>query len=227
MNIFKSSFYGPVFTITVSADGEYRYDDGRSTFTFRCDGRDRPIGKNRTEACVKEGVDTLDLTRKENGVKTNIYHWELSSGAKVLTATTTAFRAGVPSITMEIVAARMSGSTDFAGQWQDTSYLHRHADMTLKLDTQILHIGYPDAGQYVDVPLDGADAPIHGPHAPEGTTYALRSAGRREFHMVTKHNGKALTQGFFELSGDGRIITESWWNPGQPAGKSTLVYERK
>jgi hypothetical protein len=121
----------------------------------------------------------------------------------------------------------MSGSNDFAGQWRDTSYLQLHGDMTLWLDSQTLHFSYPSAGQYIDAPLDGVDAAVHGPHAQEGTTYAVRPAGQREFLILTKRNGKALTQGSLELSADGKVITESWWNPGQPTDKGTLVYEKK
>ena len=227
LNPSKSSYQGPVVTISISADGEYRYDDGGSSFTFRCDGKDRPIGNNRTQACVKGSATTLDLTRKENGAKTNAYHWELSADGKVLTATATAFRPSGPVTTSQVVASRNSGSSGFAGQWRDTSYLQRHADMTLRLDSQTLHLSYPIAGQHVDAPFDGVDAAVQGPHAPEGVTYAVRLAGRREIRTLTKRSGKALTQGSLQLSDDGRVITDSWWNPGQPNGKGTFVYEKK
>lgn len=121
----------------------------------------------------------------------------------------------------------MSGSKDFVGQWRDTSYLQRHADLALRLEKQTLHLSYPSGGQYADAPFDGADVPLRGPHASEGLTYSARLVGRREIQTLTKRNGKALTQGSLELSNDGRIITESWWNPGQPAGKGKLVYERE
>src|SRR5437588_8434394 len=137
LNPSKGNFQGPTFTISISADGEYRYDDGRSSFTFRCDGKDRPIGENRTRACVKSSTTVLDLTRQENGATTNAYRWELSADEKVLTSTATEFRPSGPVVTNQIVASRMSGSNDFAGQWQDTSYLQRHAEMTLGLDRQM------------------------------------------------------------------------------------------
>lgn len=233
LNPSKSNFQGPVFTISISADGEYRFDDGRSSFTFRCDGEDRPIAKNRTRACVKSSPTVLDLTHKENGVKTTANHWELSASGEVLKLTATAFRSSGPVITGQIVASRVSGSNDFAGQWRDTSYLQRHADLALRLDRQTLHISYPSAGQYVDAPFDGADSPVHGadvpvhgPHAPGVVTYSVRLAGRREIITLTKLNGKALTQGSLVLSDDGRVITDSWWNPGRPADKGTLVYEK-
>lgn len=227
MNPSKGNFQGPILTISISADGEYRYDDGSSSFTFRCDGKDRPTGKNRTQACVTGSATVLDMIREENGAKTNAYHWELSDGAKVLTTTATAFRPSGPVITGQVVASRISGSNGFAGQWRDTSYLQRHADLTLRFDTQTLHIAYPSAGQYIDAPLNGLDAAVHGSHVLEGMTYGVRPAGRREFLILTKRNGKVFTQGSLELSGDGRIITESWWKPNQSSGKGTFVYERK
>jgi hypothetical protein len=128
---------------------------------------------------------------------------------------------------MQIVASRMSGSNDFAGQWQDTSYLQRHADMTLGLDSQALHIGYPNAGQYIDAPFNGVYSVDHGPNAPEGMSHTARLVGKREIVALAKRNGKVLIQSSLELSADGRAITESWWNPDQPSNKATFVYEKK
>ena len=226
LNPSKSSFQGPVFTITISADREYRYDDGNSSFTFRCDGRDRPIGRNGTRACVKSSPTVLDLIRKENGVKTSANRWQLSADGKVFTSTATAFRPTEQAVTAQVVSYRVSGSDDFAGQWRDMSYLQRHTEMILNLDSQAVHIGYPSAGQYIDASLDGVDTAVHGPHAPEGTTYSARLVGRREIHTLMKRNGKVLTQGSLKLSGDGRVITDSWWNPDRPADKGTFIYEK-
>lgn len=226
MNPSKGNFQGPIFTISISADGEYRYDDGRSSFTFRCDEKDRPIEKNRTRACVKNSATDLDLTQKENGIKTRANHWELSGGGKVLMLTATVFRPSGPVITAQVVASRISGS-GFAGQWRDGSYLQRHADMTLRLDSQTLHLSYPSGGQYIDAPFDGVDAAVHGPHAPGGVTYAVRLVGRREISTLTKYNGNALAQGSLELSDDGKVVTESWWNPDRPADKGMLVYDKR
>src|ERR1700722_9027834 len=227
MNPSKGNFQGSIFTISISADGEYRYDNGYSSFTFRCDGKDRRAQENWTQACVNRSDTVLDLTQKENGVKTRVAQWELSGDGTVFTSTATAFRPTGPVITGQVVGSRLSGSNGFAGQWRGTRDTQQHADMTLSLDTQTLHIGYPSAGQYIDAPLDGADAPVRGPHVPEGMTFAVRLVGRREISILEKRNGKVVTQDSLELSNDGRVITYSWWNPDRPSGKGTFVYERK
>jgi hypothetical protein len=163
----------------------------------------------------------------ENGVKTNTYHWELSAGGKIFTATATAFRPSGPVIVGQLVATRVSGSNDFAGEWKDTSFLQPPPDLTLRLDSQFLHVSYPSVGNYIDAPLTGADAAVRGALAPEGMTYSVQLAGRREISVLKKRNGKPVKQGSLELSADGRTIIESWWAPGRPAEKSRFVYEKK
>lgn len=220
----KSSYQGQVFTISISADGEYRYDFGNSGVSLRCDGKDRLIGKNRTRACTKSGATVLDITLKENGAKASAAHVELSTDGKLLTSTVTEFRPNGPVITSQIIVSRLSGSSGFAGQWRDTSYLQQHSEMTLRLDNEALHMDYPNAGQHIDAPLDGVEAAVHGPL--DGLTYALRIVGRRRFLTVTKRNGKVLNQGELVLSKDGRVITTSWWNSDRPNNVGTLVYEK-
>jgi hypothetical protein len=227
LNPSKSSFRGPILTISISADGEYRYDDGSLTFAFRCDGKDRPTTKDRTRACVKSTTTVLDLTQKENGVKTSVSHWELSADGNVFKATKTVFRADGPVVLGQLVASRVSGSNDFDGQWRDTSFLQRHSDMTLRLEAQTLHINYPNAEQHIDAPLNGVDVAVGGAHAPEGTTYTPRVAGSREIDYLTKHNGTVVEQGSLKLSSDGRAVVDSWWNPDRPNDKGSLVYEKQ
>jgi hypothetical protein len=226
LNPAKSSYKGQVLTISISAEGEYRFDESTS-HTLLCDGKARPIGNNRTLVCVRSDDTVFDIIEKENGIKTRATHNELSTDGKVFTTTVTEFRPNGPVVTSQIAFSRLSGSNGFAGQWRDTSYLQQHADMTLRLDSQTLHIGYPSVGQQIDAPLDGADAAVRGPRVLEGSTFAVRPAGRREFRTVAKRQGKLFSQGTLELSSDGRAITDSWWNPSQPSDTGTLVYDKQ
>jgi hypothetical protein len=227
LNVAKSSFQGPLFTIVVERDGEYRWEQGNTNLVFTCDGKFRSMGQDRMQACVKISDTALELTRKKDGVTTNTFRWELSNGGVRFTSTATAIRPSGPVVTAQIVASRMSGGAGFAGEWRDTSYLQQHTDMILRLEDRVLHIGYPSADLYLDTPLDGADVAVHGPHTEDGTMYSARSIGRREISILTKHYGKVLSQGEMVLSRNGRTITESWLNPDKPTDKGTLVYDKK
>lgn len=226
LNPTKSSYQGQVLTISISADGEYRFDE-TSSHTLRCDGNDRPIGNNRTLVCVKSSVTVLDITLEENGVKTRATHDELSTDGNVFTTTVTEFRQNGPVITSQIVFSRLSGANDFAGRWRDANYLQQHGSMTLKLDDQDLHIDYPNVGQYINASLNGAESELHGPRVLEGSTFAVRPSGTRGFLVMTKRQGKIYSQGSMKLSDDGRVITNSWWNPDRPNDIGTLVYDKR
>ena len=225
LNVSKSSYQGQVLTISSRADGQYRFDEN-SIHTIRCDGKGRPIDNDRTLVCTKSGVSELDITLEQNGVKTAVTRDQLSTDGKTFTTTVTEFRPSGPVLASQIIFSRLSGSDGFDGQWRDTSYLQEHADMTLRLDNQTLHIGYPDTGQYIDAPLDGVDAAVRGPHVLEGSTFAVRSAGRREFLTITRRQGKLFNRGTLELSNDGKVVTVSWWNPNRPDDRTALVYEK-
>jgi hypothetical protein len=227
VNPSKSNLQGPVFTVSVSPSGDYRYDDGKASFTFRCDGKDWAMGNNRTQTCLLTSATVLDLTRKENGIKTKTYHWELSSDRMIFTSVVTVFRKDGPVTLGQLIASRVSGSDGFAGQWRDQTYRQTHIDMVLTLDSNTLHIAYPDADEHIDATLNGIEAPVHGSRSLLGVTYMIQPSGQRHFLIQTKQNSKVLTQGSLELSSDGRSITNSWWPPDRPADKSTLIYEKQ
>ena len=118
LNPAQSNYQGRVLTISISSDNEYSFDE-KSSHTIRCDGKDQSIGNNRTLICVKNGVTALEMTLKENGVKTRATHDELSNDGRFFTTTVTEFRANGPVITSQTVFSRLSGTTGFAGQWLD------------------------------------------------------------------------------------------------------------
>ena len=227
VNPSKGNFHGPTFRISISGDGEYRYDDGVLAFTFRCDGKDRKTANGRTLACVNSSIGSLALVGKENGVSTNVDRWQLSADGEILRLSRTIIRPGAPSVTSQVVASRLSGSGDFVGRWRDTTYLQSHAEMTLKLDSQAIHIDYLNAGQYIDGPFNGVGAAVRGVHAPQGITYTAKLVGQHEIRTLASLDEKAILEHSFQLSGDGKTIAESWWNPGQPTAAGTLIYEKK
>jgi hypothetical protein len=199
LNPTTSGYKGQVLTISILPDGEYRFYEN-SGRTISCDGKERPIGNNRTGVCIKSGTTVLDITQKENGVKTRATHDEISTDGNAFTTTVTEFRPNGPVITSRIVFPRVSGSNGFEGKWRDTSFLREDADITLRLDNQVLHIDYSIAGQRIDAPLDGVESMVRGPLS--GMTYALRVAGRRRFLTATKRDGSVLNYGSLVLSRD-------------------------
>jgi hypothetical protein len=169
----------------------------------------------------------IDTTTKENGVKVSTGHLELSADGKMLTSDRTSVLPDGSVKSRKSVYSRTSGSMGFAGGWKDTRHFESRPQLLLSLDQQRLHISFSEGGQYIDLPLDGSDAPMHGPGVPQGLTMAVKSHGPREFLTEKKVGNNIVNQGFLRLSMNGRTLVEEYWRPSQPEQKARLVYDKQ
>lgn len=227
VNESKSTIPGPNFSITISPAGEYHVDNGTYSQSFRCDGKEYPATPKRTISCLQTGVLAIDTTSWENGAKVATAIWELSTDGKMLTLKGTSTQPDGSVKPREMVYSRTSGSIGFAGGWTNTKRLESRPQLVLALNERSLHIAFTESGQYIDSPLDGSDAPVHGPGVPDGLTMAVTPHGAREFFTLKKMGGQIINQGSLRLSADGRNMVEEYWNPRAPEQKAKLVYDRQ
>jgi hypothetical protein len=181
LNASKSSIPGPSFVIAISPAGEYHYDDGVYSYTFYCDGEKYSTRPGCTISCLPTSAFAFDMASNENSAKVATAHWELSADGEMLTIKGTSIQADGSVKPREIVYSRTSASVGFAGGWTNTKRLESRPQLLLTLNERSLHIAFSESGQYVDAPLDGSYAPMHGPGAPQGLTMAIRPNGLQEF----------------------------------------------
>lgn len=227
LNESKSSIAGPNFSITISPEGEYHYDNGTFRYSFRCDGKEYPTTPNRVISCSQTSTFMFDTTSKENGAKVATAQWELSADGKMLTIRGTSIQPDGSVKPGEVVYSRTTASSGFAGGWSNTKRLKSRPQLLLALSEGSLHVAFSDGGLYLDAPLNGSDAPMHGPGVPQGLTMAINPHGPREFLTVRRFEGQIVNQGFLRLSADGRTLIEEYWPPSRPDQKARLVYERR
>lgn len=227
LNQSNSTIPGPSFVITQSSAGEYHFDEGSYSYSFRCDGKEYPTTPHRTLSCLQMSASVIETTTKENGVKVSTGHLELSADGKMLTSNRTSVLSDGSVKSTQNAYSRSSGSTGFAGGWKDTKRLESRPQLLLALDQQQLHISFSEGGQYIDLPLDGSDALMHGPSVPQGLTMAVKPRGPREFLTQKKMGDNVVNQGFLRLSMDGRTLLEEYWRPSQPEQKARLVYDKQ
>jgi len=83
VNSSKSNFQGPIVTISISADGEYRYDYGTSSITFRIDydsnGRAVVIG-GHVNMTVDDGSDAQSALAARLGPGPHGYNEDAATG---------------------------------------------------------------------------------------------------------------------------------------------------
>ena len=227
LNQPKSIIPGPSFSITILSTGEYHLENGTYSYSFRCDGKEYPTTADRTVSCTQTST-SMDRTGNDDRKKVGTEHWELSADGKTLTITTKSASTKTDGSVkpIEKVYSHTSGSSGFAGGWEYTKRLESRPQLVLMLNERSLHIAFSN-GEYIDPPLDGTDAPFHGPGVPQGLTLSIKPNGPLEFLTVMKFGGHITSQGSLRLSADGGTLVEEYWPPSRPDQKATLDYEKQ
>ena len=179
--------------------GEYRYEIDSIGYGFRCDGKDYPATAPFTISCMQKSATALETVTKRNGTTLWTTDWELSADNKTLTVKSTAADPKGKAASREVAYDRLTGNPRFAGDWRNPKTLaSRPQILYLSRHWESMHFAYPEARQYSDAPLDGSDAPTHGPFSSEGFTMSIKANGPQEFLQTYKHNGQNLPPGHVE-----------------------------
>lgn len=211
----------------IEALGSNRYAfnfEGAPIETIVADGTDQP-GLTGTTLSVK-AVDARSLTvvRKQGGRIIVSAAWTLSPDGRTLRDAFTSLQPDGSKTTTDYLYRRMSGTSGFAGAWESTT-----PPVSLKLELEIqpydnkgLRFVGPGSDKSID--FDGQDHAVPG--AADGTTLSGRRRGVRLMEYTEKSRGKVERARRFELSRDGRTLTETLRAPGQ-ATPDRLVFERE
>jgi hypothetical protein len=200
----------------VEALGPNRYAfnfEGAPTETVVADGTDQP-GLPGTSLSVKaEGPRTLKVVRKQGGRIVVSAIWKLSEDGRILRDAFTSLQPDGSSTTVDYVYRRISGKSGFAGDWESTT-----PPVGLKLELAIQPRGdqslsFVSPGSDKIVTFDGRDHAVQG--SKDGLTLSGRRRGPRALQYTERTGGKVARTRQFELSPDGRTLTETLRTAGQ------------
>jgi hypothetical protein len=225
LNPAKGDIPGPSIVVSISPDGMWHNTShGGSPANFRCDGKEYQQDTLTISCRQVNGLD-VELTGFRNGSRLFVAHWELSPDEKVLSVKGTMLRADGSVKAIDARYTRTSGSTGFAGGWRDVNPLNQAQSIEkISLQGNTLHRYFPENDRHLDITLDGTDADLG---VPRGATLALEERSPREFSLTMKQNGQVVSVGNWQISADGRSLTESYWAPSTPNEKALLVYEKQ
>jgi hypothetical protein len=226
LNPAKGDIPGPSFVVSISPDGTWHNSSvGGASLNFRCDGKDYQANHILTINCTQVNSSDVKLTGFKNGSKLFVGHWELSPDGKALLVKSTNFHADGSVQERETRYTRTSGSVGFVGGWRNVNPVEEAPSIQkITLQGHTLHRYLPANDRHLDVTLDGTDAALGEP--PDGT-FALEERGPREFSSTMKLHGQVVSVGYWQISADGHLLTESSWAPSSPDEKTVLVYEKQ
>jgi hypothetical protein len=211
----------------VEALGPNRYAfnfEGAPTETVVADGSDQPGLPGTTLAIKAEDARTLTVVRKQNGRVIISATWKLSQDGRTLRDAFTSLQPDGSKMTVDYVYRRISGTSGFAGAWESAT---KPVGMKLELGIQPYEnkgLSFVTPGSNKSITFDGRNHAVPG--ATEGLTSSGRRHGARSMEYTEKNQGKVERARQFELSRDGRILTETLRTAGQTT-PDVLVFERE
>lgn len=185
--------------------------EGAPTETVVADGTDQPGLSGTTLAVKAADARTLSIVRKQGGHVIASANWKLSADGRTLHDAFTSLQDDGSNLSTDYVYRRTAGTSGFAGAWESST-----KPVGLKLELEIQHYGnkglsFTSLGSKKSVIFDGRD------HAAEGSnevTFSGQRRGARAMDYSEKNGGKVAHLRAFQLSRDGRTLTETLRTPG-------------
>ena len=203
----------------------YRFNfEGAPAETVVADGTDQPGLPGTTLAVKTEDAHNLTVVRKQGGRVVVSAAWKLTKDGRTLRDTFTNTQPDGSILTVNYVYRRLSGAGGFAGDWESTT-----KPVGLKLELKIepyagRGLSFVSPGSEKNVIFDGRDNPIPG--AKDGLIFSGRRLGARAMEYKETSGGKVERARQFQLSRDGRTLTETIRVAGQ-ATPNLFVFERE
>ena len=211
----------------VQALGENKYSfnfEGSPTETVVADGTDQPAISGTTLSVKSEDPHSLTVVRKQSGQVVVTANWKLSDDGRTLRDAFISAQPNGPNVTVDYLYKRTAGTDGFAGTWESTT-----KPMGLNLELGIQPYGkegltLTSPGTHKDLTFDGQEHAIPG--ATAGLTMSGRRRGARVIEYTDKTGGEIAHIRRFELSPDGRTLTQTVHTAGR-ATPDVLVFERE
>lgn len=205
----------------------YAFDVGAGPELITVDGSDQPGYGGTTLAVSAEGPDAWKVVRKKDGRTLLVAKWSLSKDGNTLTDDFTSFGSDGSATHMPSVYARTAGTSGFAGTWESTS-------STIDSVYEIRFRPYQSGGLALtyasgatkDITFDGQEhAPVGG-NATQGITFSARKSAAGDLELTDKYLGKVVATERFQLSADGRTLTQTVSTPGKRT-PNVMVFDRQ
>jgi len=203
----------------------YRFNfEGAPAETIVADGTDQPGLPGTTLSVKAEDARTLMVVRKQDGHIIVSATWKLSEDGRTLRDAFTSLQPDGSSVTVDYLYKRMSPTSGFAGAWESAT---KPVGLKVELGIQPYDkngLSFVSPGSTKSVIFDGRDHAA--PDAKEHLTLSGRRNGARTLEYTERNGSKVERARQFELSRDGRTLTETLRAADQTI-PDVLIFERE
>jgi len=224
----KSQLNGLTYKVDQAGNGQYTFSfgDDSETLTF---GKEHVTKYGNTWLITQSGPNAWKWVQKRNGKVFSDAMWTVSDDGAASTYVSTETRPDGSTSHDETKLKRTAGGTSgLVGTWESTEI--KVGSPTVMEMAKWGGNGYSMTNQTfqgkTDFKLDGKEYTPKGPRVPKGLTVSGKEIDAHNMELTYKLKGKTNETDRWELSADGKTLTDTVNYPGE-SKQEVNVFERQ
>jgi len=224
----KSQLNGLTYKVDQAGNGQYTFSfgDDSETLTF---GKEHVTKYGNTWLITQSGPNAWKWVQKRNGKVFSDAMWTVSDDGAASTYVSTETRPDGSTSHDETKLKRTAGGTSgLVGTWESTEI--KVGSPTVMEIAKWGGNGYSMTNQTfqgkTDFKLDGKEYTPKGPRVPKGLTVSGKEIDAHNMELTYKLKGKTNETDRWELSADGKTLTDTVNYPGE-SKQEVNVFERQ
>jgi hypothetical protein len=225
----KSQLNGLSYKVEDAGGGQYSLIFGDDKETLGFDGKEHTTKYGFTWSITKTAPNAWHWVTERNGKVVNDATWTVADDGATSTYVNTETRPDGSTSKDETRLKRTAGdnSGGLVGTWESTT-IKVGSPTTFEIAKWA--DGYsmknPTYKGETNFKLDGKDYTPKGPRVAKGTTVSAKAMGADQMELTYKLKGKTTETDLWEVSADGKTLTETITYPGE-SKKEVDIFDRQ
>jgi hypothetical protein len=227
LNMEKSKFAGEQTKVEDLGGNKYKWTSGNVSDTITYDGIDRPVHFGRTISMAPERANNWKMVIKKDGRVISSMTHTISDDGKSQTIKGTEIKPDGTTSDFNVVWKKVAGGSGWEGTWESTEVKFTSPDGwdIEPYDGDGLTFNTAAYQDVLSMKFDGKDYEEKGPNVAPGSMSAGKRVNAHTLELTDKVKGEVMDQTKFEVSQDGKTLTLTIRETGQPT-PLTIVYDK-
>ena len=227
LNLEKSDFAGEQIKIQHLHGSEYKWGSGEGSDTISHDGTYQTVSFGRTISMVPEGSNSWSMVIKKDGRVISSMTHTLSDDGKMQTIKGTETKPDGTTSDFTAVWKKVGGGKGWSGTWEATDVKYTSPDEwdIEPYEGDGLSFNTPAYQDVLSMKFDGKDYEEKGPNVAPGSMSSGKRVDARTLEITDKVKGQVMNHAKYEVSPDGKMLTLTIRETGQPKAR-TIVYDK-
>lgn len=227
LNQEKSKIAGEQLKIEDLGSSKYKLTFGNVSDTITADGTDQPVHFGRTTSIAPEGSNTWKMLIKKDGKVISSMTHTLSDDGRTQTVKGTDYKPEGSTSDYSVDLKRVGSGSGWAGTWESTDVKISSPDEwnIEPYDGDGLTFNTPAYRDTLSMKFDGKDYEEKGPSVAPGSTSSGKLVDPHTLEVTDKVKGEVMDHTKFQVSQDGKTLTLTIRETGQP-NALTIVYDK-